>query len=193
MSKEKIITKKVWAPTIAAMDKLDEIEKADDIVIQALTRSVGILQSNEMESKIKDVVTKAASKTDKVIISSIVGREDDLEINMKAEVLNASLKFMFLNDPKVIICDNSNLRDKKFRDRDGLHLTTHGTSVLANNRKYKIAEGLKIPVVRKSIHNFRTENRNSRDRDARYYKPQYHHGRMFNEYGSPGEFGGNWL
>ena len=38
---------------------------------------------------------------------------------------------------------------KKIRNADGLHFTTHGTSVLANNIKYKVAEALNIHVERK--------------------------------------------
>ena len=54
-----------------------------------------------------------------------------------------------MNNPKVIVCGNVNLQERKFRNLDGLHLTTHGTSVLANNMKYKVAKALNIQVERK--------------------------------------------
>ena len=134
----------------------------------------------EMETMIKETVAKAATKANKVIISSIVCRDDNEMIKMKAEVVNANLKYAFLNDPKVIVCDNGNLRDKKFRGNDGIHLTPHGTSVFANNLKFKIAESLKISVVRKDRRNYRTENRN--DRIGVYHnRSQYYNERRFDD------------
>lgn len=55
-----------------------------------------------------------------------------------------------MNNPNVLICSHDNLRERKFKQkRDFLHLTDAGTSRLANNLKYKIAESLNIEVVRK--------------------------------------------
>ena len=60
---------------------------------------------------------------------------------------------MFMEDDNVIVCDNSNLQDAKFRVRDGLHLTAHGTAVLANNIKFKVAKALNIQVEKKHKNN----------------------------------------
>ena len=89
-----------------------------------------------------------------------------------------SLTFPDCTNP--VICDNGNLRDKKFRGNDGIHLTPHGTSVFANNLKFKIAESLKISVVRKDRRNYRTENRN--DRNGVYHnRSQYYNERRIDD------------
>ena len=151
LSRENISTKKVWAPNINDMNKkLDEIENVDVVVIQALTRNLSGTSINDIEKMIKETTTKASTKAKKVIISTIVGREDSDMMKMKAEVLNASIKYTYYNDPNVFICDNDNLKDKKFRENDGIHLTQHGISVLATNLKYKIAEALNITVAKKN-------------------------------------------
>ena len=60
------------------------------------------------------------------------------------------LKLKYMDDTHVLICNHDNLRDRKYRQkRDNLHLTEAGTSRLANNLKYKIAESLNIQVVKK--------------------------------------------
>ena len=67
----------------------------------------------------------------------------------KAEFINAHIKYKYDRNENIIICDNSNLLDEKFRTADGIHLTSHGTSVFATNLKYKVAEALGIEVKRK--------------------------------------------
>ena len=64
-----------------------------------------------------------------------------------------------MSNPKVLVCNNENLRDRKYRINDGIHLTEIGTSRLANNLKYKIAEALGIQVEKKS---------------GSYHRPEYH-------------------
>ena len=90
------------------------------------------------------------TKTEKVIVSLIVDREDDPENRAKAEAVNAMIKLEYMNNPKVLVCNHDNLRERKYRQRrDNFHLTVPGTSRLANNLKYKIAEALDIQVVKK--------------------------------------------
>ena len=85
-------------------------------------------------------------KVDGVVISTIISRDDDPTVDAKADFLNANLKHKYINNSKVFICNNTNLRDKKFRVGDGIHLNDYGTSVFANNLKYKIAD---VTVVKK--------------------------------------------
>lgn len=134
-------------------NKLDEIEQTEVIVIQALTRDLVGQDIEYMNEGINKVVTKALTKAQKVVISTIIRREDEKQIGVKAELVNAHIRYKYVDDENVIICDNHNLYDSKFRVNDGIHLTTHGTSVFATNLKYKIADALNINVVRKE--NFR--------------------------------------
>ena len=97
-----------------------------------------------------------------MIVSLIVNREDDETIRAKAEVVNAKIKLHYLNNHRVLVCHHDNLRDRKFRRDDHLHLTEHGTSRLENNLKFKIAESLGIVVVKKQWDNNRYDARNDR-------------------------------
>ena len=159
LNKEKVTTSKIWAPTFDDMDKgIDELEQHDAIVLQALTRSLDNLSAEEIVTETNNLVEKCLSKTDKVIISSIITRDDDNDINIKAELVNANLKYKIIKNPRVLICDNTNLRDRKFRIRDRVHLSDHGTSVFANNLKFKIAEALNVTVVKKRRNDGRWNN-----------------------------------
>ena len=151
MKNENVSITKIWSPTLGeTQENLDEIDHADRIVIQGLTREVGDMTAEEFTSLTFSTVDKCLSKADKVIVSLIVDREDDLEIQAKAEAVNAMIKLNYMNDSNVLVCNHNNLRDRKYRQRrDNLHLTDPGTSRLANNLKYKIAESLNIEVVKK--------------------------------------------
>ena len=130
-------------------NKLDEIEKIEVIVIQALTRDLGGKDVEYMNEGINKVVTKALTKAQKVVVSTIIRRDDVKQIGAKAELVNAKLKYKYVDDDNVIICDNQNLYDSKFRLDDGIHLTPHGTSVFATNLKHTIAKALNISVIKK--------------------------------------------
>ena len=150
LSKEKVTTKKIWAPTLADIQKeITQTSKCDAVVIQSITRTLSNTSVEDIINQTTDTVEMCLLKADKVVISSIISRDDDPIVSAKAELVNAILKFKFLNNPKVLICNNDNLRDRKFRRGDGIHLTDHGISVFANNLKYKIAEALDIAVVKK--------------------------------------------
>ena len=151
LSKEKVNFKKTKASTLEEMSNaIDRMEgKVDVIILQALTRDLSKFKIMEVGSKLNTLVEKAAMKAKSVVIPTVVKREDDERINMMADVINANIKYVYMNNPKVVVCDNENLRDRKFRNYDGIHLTPHGTSVLANNIKYKVAKALNIQVERK--------------------------------------------
>ena len=83
-----------------------------------------------------------------------------------------------MNHHTVFLCNNDNLRDRKYRQRrDNLHLTDAGTSRLANNLKYTIAESLDSQVVKKQW----TENNKYRNRcDRREHTEHWRNGYNFN-------------
>ena len=150
LSRENVISKKVWAPNLHQMsEKLDEIESTETIVIQALTRDVASKSVEEMNNGIDEVVNKALAKSKNIVLSTIVAREDVRDINHKIDLINANMKYRYKENERVFICDNVNLNNVKFRWEDGIHLTEHGTSVLATNLKYKVAEALDIKVLKK--------------------------------------------
>ena len=102
-----------------------------------------------MNEGIEDIINKALLKSKNIVLSTIVAREDEKDLKEKINVINANMKYTFRDNERIFICDNANLNDEKFRWRDGIHLTQHGTSVLATNLKYKIAESLNVKVVKK--------------------------------------------
>ena len=131
--------------------ELNKINNTDVIVVQALTRDLSNHEVSDMNNRINQVVDQALTKANKVVVNTIVNREDKRDIGAKAELVNAYVKYHYINNENVIVCDNDNLRDRKFRLPDGIHLTQHGTSIFANNMKYKIAEALKINVIKKEF------------------------------------------
>ena len=74
-----------------------------------------------MHNAIEEVVDKALTKSKRIVLSTIVNREDDNELKMKIEVVNSNMKYTFRNNNQVFICDNTNLSDEKFRWKDGVH------------------------------------------------------------------------
>ena len=72
------------------------------------------------------------------------------------DLVNAYMFFTYGDDEKVVICDNSKLNDPTFRFQDKLHLSDAGTSILASNLKFSIAEALNVKVIKK---NRGTDNR----------------------------------
>ena len=146
-SRENIEVKKVWAPHIRnVLDEIDNIqEPADAIVIHTLTNDLVDNNVDDMVEMIAEAVDKGLNISKKIVVSTIIDRDDDRELNTKAHAVNANLKYKFMNNQQVVICSNDNLRDKKFR-KDQVHLTDRGISRLANNLKYKIAAAVGISV-----------------------------------------------
>ena len=140
------------------------------VVVQSLTRALDNISTEDILKQTSDTIELCLNKADKVVISLIISRDDDPLVDAKADLVNANLKFKYLNNPKVIICNNDNLRDKKFKTSDGIHLNDHGTSVFASNLKYKIAEALDITVVKKIHH--RNVTRPSHFRYTGYQRPE---------------------
>ena len=151
LSKENVVTTKIWAPTLQEVqEKLNEIDKAEVIIIEPLTRHLKDMDTNDIISLISDTVDKTIPKADSVIINSIIKRDDNEEIDVKAEIVNANIRYKYLNHPNVTICNNDNLYDRKYRMQDGIHLKPIGTSRLASNLKFKIAESLGITIEKKT-------------------------------------------
>ena len=152
MNRENVTITKKWGPTLRDIqEQVVDINfcHADRIVLQCLTREVGDMSTEDFTELTFDTVEKCLTKADKVIVSLIVDREDNYETRAKAEAANAMIKLKYVDNLKVLVCHHDNLRGRKFKARDMLHLTDPGTSRLANNLKFKIAESLGIQVVKK--------------------------------------------
>ena len=106
--------------------------------------------AEEMNEEIEVVVNKALIISKNIVLSTIVAREDTCDIKDKIDSINANMKYKYRDNERIFICDNTNLNDEKFRMEDRIHLTQHGTSLLATNLKYKIAEALNVKVMKKN-------------------------------------------
>ena len=149
-SRENINVHKIWAPKIEnVLEEIDALdENIDVIVIHSMTNDLQDKNVDDLVDLTSTAVDKGLCKAKKVVISSIINRDDDLLISTKAAAVNAIIRFKFVNNPRVVLCINDNLKEKKFRC-DKVHLTERGVSRFANNLKYKIAGALDITVTKK--------------------------------------------
>ncbi len=166
LSRENVRVKKVWAPDFERMeDSLDDVN-AKVVVLEALTRDLAKMEVEEMNQKIVGLVSKAVTKADKVVLSTIIRREDIDDIDLKADLVNAHIKLKYKRNEDVIICDNYALYDTIFRKEDKLHLNDDGVKIFASNMKYAIAEAVGVQVKqkqRKGNYNQRYENGDRRE------------------------------
>ena len=179
MIRENVTIEKKWAPTLGEIiEQVGVMEPTDRIVVQSLTREVPTMSTDEFTTRTFEVVEKCLTKAPKVVVSLIVERDDNAESRAKAEAANALIKLKYIDNENVLVCHHDNLRDKRYRKEDQLHLTDPGTSRLANNLKYKIAESLKIDVIKKKNNELynRNENYNRREREYNRHNRRNNYG-----------------
>ena len=149
LSRENVNVKKIWAPNIEKMEEALDNVNSKVVVLEAFTRDLNKMDTDEMSQKIAGLVSKAATKADKVVLSTIIRREDIDDIDLRSNVVNAYMQLKYKRDGNVVVCDNYKLYDSRFRKRDKLHLNDDGTTVFASNLKYAIAEACGVEVVQK--------------------------------------------
>ena len=175
MGRTDVTVKKVWAPTLAEIQsKVHEtIDTVDTIVIQALTRDLGNMDTEEFLAKLYDTVEMCLSKAENVLISHVVRRCDSSRtpgIEKKVQFVNASIKVKYMHNVKITLCDHDNLDEHKYRRADQLHLTEIGTSRYANNLKFGIADSLNITIERKKKTPNHHDNYNRQDNNRADYR-----------------------
>ena len=146
LSRENVKVAKLWAPDIEHMEEaLDRVD-AKVVVLQAFTRDLDKMEVDEMCQKIAGLVSKALTKAEKVVVSSVIRREDIVDIDLKADLVNAYVNLKYKRIENVVICDNYKLYDGRFRKQDKLHLNDDGTRLFASNLKYAIASAVGVHV-----------------------------------------------
>ena len=177
MVNENVTTIKTWAPYLKEIQQeVEGMEKVDTIVIESLTRHLNNMDPDAIVELTNETVDKCLTKAKNVVIRSIIKRDDKQEASDNAENVNIKLRYKYLNNPRVFVCNNDNLYERKFRVRDGIHLTEYGTSRFANNLKFKIAESLGISVEtnpKKKKRGFFDNPRQNRDRDWGKYHDRF--------------------
>ena len=149
LSRENIKVRKIWAPDIEKMEEVLDNMDSKVVVLQAFTRDLNKMDMDEMNQKIAGLVSKAVTKADKVVLSTIIRREDVEDIDLKADVVNAFMQLKYKRNENVVVCDNYKLYDSQFRKGDKLHLNDDGTPIFASNLKYAIAEACGVRVIQK--------------------------------------------
>ena len=76
-------------------------------------------------------MAKAKEKAKKIVIPTIVYRENVNYLWKSIALVNAYIHCTYGDDENVVICNNSKLNDSAFRCTDKLHLLYAGTSILA--------------------------------------------------------------
>ena len=170
LSRENVKVKKIWAPDIDRMEAALDDVSAKVIVLEAWTRDLDRLDVEDMTQKIIELVSKALSKAEKVVISSIVNREDIDDIDLKVNSVNAFILLKYKRNESVIVCDNSVLNHRDFREADRLHLNEDGVPVFASNLKHAMAKAVGVRVAKK-------EGRNSYSRQQKYDRENRRFGR----------------
>ena len=190
MGREDVTVSKVWAPTLRdSQAKVGEVDKVDTIVIQGLTRDLDNISAEELSTLTYETVGKCLLKSEKVVVSLVVNREDDDNIRTKLGVVNANIRYKYLTNHRRLVSHQENLVDRKYMIRDQLHLTEFGTSRLANKLKYKIAESLGITVRNKRF-NDKNETPYNRLDNSWYQSNRYNGRRQNDEYSGFNGFNG---
>ena len=178
MAREKVTMEKVWAPTLS--DTRKQIEKLTYspacVVVQALTREVEKKDPMEYVDEIAATVDACLTKSEKVVLSLIVDREDSQLARNRMKAVNGLLQVKFMNHPKVTVCEHDSLRDSRNRVSDKLHLSEMGTAKLASNLKHSIADAIGVSVVKKqnnSFNNRRSTNNNNNKRNNNFNSRRY--------------------
>ncbi len=154
LSREKVNVKKVWAPDINKMEEALDDVSSNVVVLEAWTRDLVRMDVNDMNQRIDDLVSKALTKAEKVVVSTIINRDDVEDIDLKLDSVNAFMKLKYKRNDSVIVCDNYKLRNSKFRNRDKIHLNDDGVKVFASNLKYAIADAADVRVIKKQYGNY---------------------------------------
>ena len=175
LSKEKIEVKKVWAPDMNKMEEALDRVNSNVVVLESWTRDLERMEVADINQRIRDIVSKALTKAEKVVITTIINRTDVRDIDLKVDSVNSFIKLNYMRHESVIVCDNHKLYDDHFRIRDRLHLTDDGVSLFASNLKYAIAKGAGVRVVQKHGYDqdYKRYNQHRRESQRDYRRPRY--------------------
>ena len=84
----------------------------------------------------------------KIVLSCLVNRSDDEQLQNMIEYINACLTLEYENDPHIKVCKHPDIGlDSLWKD--GIHLINSGTSRLASDLRAAIAKTLGVPLNKK--------------------------------------------
>ena len=154
---ERIVTTKP-APTLKdALSVLENFKgRGSCIVIHTGTNDLKSKDEKVIVDLTGKCINEAVKKAEKVVISTIIPPYDELELNTKAQMVDAFITQAFSNKESIIISDNCNLNTRmdnagKFFILDRLHLNEQGTKIFASNLKTSVCNALGIGPKRQEM------------------------------------------
>ena len=95
LSRENVSVRKIWAPDTEKMEEELEHVNSKVVVLEAWTRDLDSHDVDEMTARITNLVDKALTKAEKVVISNIIHREDIDDIDLKTNSINAFIDLKY--------------------------------------------------------------------------------------------------
>ena len=154
----------------------------DVTVIHCGTNDIKEQTADACFDMMKSVVTSlhTVNPDMKVVISNIAPRGDEEIFDINRQEYNVKLLKEYSLNPKVTLCDNSNLAKQgkiinKFYGMDKVHLNEEGSKVLAANIGFSIKSVLGIKVkrhhfVKKGNHNYNNNYNRNRNPNCNGYR-----------------------
>ena len=158
--------------------KIEDVQNALDgrtsqsrcIVLHVGTNNLQSTPADEIVDTVVKSADQAKTISQKVIVSTIAPRYDNASLNVKAQLINATIQEKLAKKQGISINDNSNLNVRpnntgKFYSDDKLHLSEQGNEIFAQNVKLAICEALDITPAPP-----RERSRSPHFNKPRYYK-----------------------
>ena len=155
LKKEGMSVKKIWSPRIeGAYKAIVELEYNPKVIVLH-TSTNDLIHLNE--NKIVDVVMKIYEEVDKrgskFVYSDIAPRMDNIELNAKAQIINAVVASKLVKKDNAFISRNDNFYNRSVINKDlykmdGIHLNEQrGSGILAQNTRITICRSLDKELI----------------------------------------------
>ena len=150
MKKQQLVTRKILAYTQdEALQKINK-EIPSGMLPKVVVLNVG---TNDVRDRVDadSIVEKYTRLTDqltkkfpltKIILSNIVPREDNAELQRNVEYINAATNRKLAT--KLAVIRNTDLVGRNLKAKDGIHLTTTGVSKLACSIRDAVVAALEL-------------------------------------------------
>ncbi len=152
LSKQNLITQKLTTYYVEdALKGINEL-KTDNppkvFVLHSGTNNLKTQTPEEVLPLYEKLVHRIRSKFpgSKLVYSSVVPREDNRDVQLNVNYLNAAFHRKYGRDKDIFVINkNSDIRGFRLKRRDGIHLTDEGTSCLARHIRDGVKAILNIP------------------------------------------------
>lgn len=169
MKNENLVVKKEWTPRLAdARAKIWALKSKPKVVlVHSGTNDLQHLGEDVIVQNVIDTYKMCNERGIKFIWSGITPRKDDMQINAKADLVNAMINFRLTGKDGATTSRHEYLYDKGIINEscfeDDIHVNEKkGSSLLAQNARASICRALEIEY---SVDNKRVQKRNNENRN----------------------------